>query len=141
ERCFAVIETIERISSAASDAESAISKLSATSEVALVERAHIASLTAKNVVQRAGLEYLPRIETYLRAIPQRTKKLFENPGRDQKLWAEYLEAEKLVGQSQKVAELVWMLEEFRVNLFAQNLGTKYPVSIKRIQQRANELAG
>jgi hypothetical protein len=27
-----------------------------------------------------------------------------------------------------------MLEEFRVSLFAQNLGTKIPVSTKRIEQ-------
>ena len=141
ERCFSVIELVERISLAAAEAEIAISRLSDTSAAAQAERAHISSLTAKNLVQRAGLEYLPRIETYLRAIPQRTKKLFENPSRDQKLWSEYLEAEKLVQKAAGDSELAWMLEEFRVNLFAQNLGTKYPVSLKRIQQRAHELDG
>lgn len=99
------------------------------------------NLTAKKLVQRAGLEYLPRIETYLRAIPQRTKKLFENPSRDQKLWSDYLEAERLVQKAAGDSELTWMLEEFRVNLFAQNLGTKYPVSLKRIQQRVGQLSG
>jgi ATP-dependent helicase HrpA len=31
-----------------------------------------------------------------------------------------------------VAALGWMLEELRVSLFAQSLGTAYPVSVKRI---------
>ena len=29
----------------------------------------------------------------------------------------------------------WMLEEFRVSLFAQQLGTKLPVSAKRLDQQ------
>ncbi|WP_433684066.1 ATP-dependent RNA helicase HrpA [Nocardia sp. CA-119907] len=33
-----------------------------------------------------------------------------------------------------VAEIWWMIEEFRVSLFAQKLGTPYPVSTKRIEK-------
>ncbi|MGX1772800.1 ATP-dependent RNA helicase HrpA [Nocardia brasiliensis] len=33
-----------------------------------------------------------------------------------------------------VTEIWWMLEEFRVSLFAQKLGTPYPVSAKRIER-------
>jgi ATP-dependent helicase HrpA len=32
----------------------------------------------------------------------------------------------------------WMLEEFRVSLFAQQLGTAYPVSEKRIRKALDE---
>ena len=33
-----------------------------------------------------------------------------------------------------VAEVRWMIEELRVSFFAQTLGTKYPVSEKRVKQ-------
>ncbi|WP_063813364.1 ATP-dependent RNA helicase HrpA [Nocardia anaemiae] len=34
----------------------------------------------------------------------------------------------------EVTEIWWMIEEFRVSLFAQKLGTPYPVSLKRIER-------
>lgn len=34
----------------------------------------------------------------------------------------------------EVVEIWWMIEELRVSLFAQKLGTPYPVSAKRIQK-------
>lgn len=145
ELSFQVIESLEKISVAAAAAEAAISKLSPKSEVAVGERAHIAEILSGGLLAQAGLEYLPRIEVYLKAIEQRVKKLFENPARDQKLWAEFLQAEKLFVdaggkipanvQDRMLLETRWLLEEFRVNLFAQNLGTKFPVSLNRIRER------
>ncbi|WP_054814165.1 ATP-dependent RNA helicase HrpA [Nocardia arizonensis] len=37
-------------------------------------------------------------------------------------------------QAPDVVEIWWMIEEFRVSLFAQRLGTPYPVSVKRIEK-------
>ncbi|MEV6387578.1 ATP-dependent RNA helicase HrpA [Nocardia xishanensis] len=37
-------------------------------------------------------------------------------------------------QAPDVIEIWWMIEEFRVSLFAQKLGTPYPVSAKRIEK-------
>ncbi|WP_433526306.1 ATP-dependent RNA helicase HrpA [Nocardia pseudovaccinii] len=37
-------------------------------------------------------------------------------------------------QAPDVTEIWWMIEEFRVSLFAQKLGTPYPVSTKRIEK-------
>ncbi|MCA1767346.1 MAG: DUF3418 domain-containing protein, partial [Idiomarina sp.] len=34
----------------------------------------------------------------------------------------------------EAAEIRWMIEELRVSFFAQTLGTKYPVSEKRVKQ-------
>ena len=39
----------------------------------------------------------------------------------------------------EVREIYWMIQELRVSLFAQTLGTKYPVSEKRIKQAINEI--
>ena len=34
-------------------------------------------------------------------------------------------------------EVKWMIEELRVSFFAQQLGTAYPISVKRIEQALN----
>lgn len=149
ERCFQVIELLERIAAQAAAAQAALAELSSASEIAASEREHISQLLALPLVQNAGFEYLPRLEQYLKVIPQRIKKLFENPGRDKKLWEEYLLAQRAfeaAGGSLPLDESAagglkearWMLEEFRLNLFAQQLGTKYPVSLKRIQERLQQ---
>ncbi|MCU7855281.1 MAG: DUF3418 domain-containing protein [Candidatus Thiodiazotropha sp. (ex Lucinoma borealis)] len=36
-------------------------------------------------------------------------------------------------------EIRWALEELRISLFAQELGTAYPVSIKRLEKRYKEM--
>jgi ATP-dependent helicase HrpA len=48
---------------------------------------------------------------------------------------------KLAGRADpdRLAELRWMIEEFRVSVFAQQLGTAYPVSIRRIQSAMDEV--
>ena len=40
-----------------------------------------------------------------------------------------------------LAEVYWMMEELRVSLFAQQLGTPYPVSAKRVRLKLTELKG
>ena len=35
----------------------------------------------------------------------------------------------------KVTNIRWMIEELRVNLFAQQLGTPFPISAKRVKQQ------
>ncbi|WP_373510815.1 DUF3418 domain-containing protein, partial [Thiocapsa sp.] len=39
----------------------------------------------------------------------------------------------------RLDEIRWLLEELRVSLFAQTLGTAGPVSVKRIEARWREL--
>ena len=41
----------------------------------------------------------------------------------------------LESQCPDAFEFVWMLEEFRISLFAQHMGTKMPVSTKRLEQQ------
>lgn len=43
-------------------------------------------------------------------------------------------------KSNKVNELVWMIEEYKVSLFAQELKTPYPVSPKRLENLLDEIA-
>lgn len=88
----------------------------------------------------AQLQHLPR---YLKAITARLDKLRADPGRDTKLMSEIKPLEQRY--SRRVAELKgtrdarledfrWQLEELRVSLFAQELRTPQPVSIKRLDK-------
>jgi len=40
-----------------------------------------------------------------------------------------------------VEEFRWMIEEYRVSVFAQKIGTSFPVSPKRLEERLEEIAG
>ena len=50
----------------------------------------------------------------------------------QQLEARYVRTRDAHPGNAKVREVRWMLEELRVSFFAQQLGTAYPISEKRI---------
>lgn len=88
----------------------------------------------------ASLQHLPR---YLKAITLRLDKLRADPARDtarmtdvkpqeQRYWR--LVAERKGQVDDRMQELRWLLEELRVSLFAQELRTPQPVSIKRLEK-------
>ena len=49
-------------------------------------------------------------------------------------------AERKGVQDERMAELRWLLEELRVSLFAQELRTPQPVSVKRLDKVWAQLA-
>ena len=87
---------------------------------------------------RARLQEFPR---YLKALEQRIEKLGRDPRRDAQLAAEIAPLETRYRERVRVErgqrppgddEFRWMLEEFRVSLFAQQLGTRDTVSARRL---------
>ncbi|WP_295863271.1 DUF3418 domain-containing protein [uncultured Neisseria sp.] len=86
----------------------------------------------------------PRLPIYLKAMTLRLEKYSGNPARDAAREADIQELEQmwqektdgLVKQglpvSDDLAAFKWMIEELRVSLFAQELKTPYPVSVKRL---------
>ena len=92
------------------------------------------------------LRHYPR---YLKGIQRRLQKLAENPSKDRALrvqiqpyWDQWKEKHKVGGKSggvtnewsEKLREYRWLLEEFRISLFAQELGTARPASAKRLEE-------
>jgi ATP-dependent helicase HrpA len=147
EQCFATAKLLAEISLAQREALKAITAASSMAFLTTLaeEKDHVAQLTARNLVSEFGLERLPRIATYLRATSHRVAKLAENPGRDQQAWREYeqgLAVFQASGGEIPVAreahplliEARWLLEELRVSLFAQTLGTAETVSVQRIKK-------
>jgi ATP-dependent RNA helicase HrpA len=91
---------------------------------------------------RPWLDYLPR---YLKAIARRIERLPPNVRRDAELSAKVkpfatalrtLMAEPaLTGARPELEDFRWMIEEFRVSLFAQELKTMVRVSEKRLEEQ------
>ena len=91
----------------------------------------------------ARLEGIPR---YLEAARMRIEKLARNPARDlestrvlRALWTPVrneLQELRRFGESADPPRMQcrWMLEELRVSLFVQEIGTRYPVSVQRVER-------
>jgi ATP-dependent helicase HrpA len=119
---------------------------------ALVDvRAQLSGLVYPGFVTAAGHRRLPDLHRYLRAIERRLDNLGSRPERDRALMSQVRtmqdEHERWVASlppsrrsDAAVLDVRWMLEELRVSLFAQTVGTPAPVSDKRIR-RAMAQAG
>ncbi len=101
-------------------------------------------------LQQSGLHRLRHLPRYLKGILVRLQKYDNNPQRDlhaakelSPFMKEYvIAAEQWQNltplQQEKLESCHWMLEEFRISLFAQELGTDIPVSAKRIKKLFTE---
>jgi ATP-dependent helicase HrpA len=112
----------------------------------------LGGLVYRGFVTNNGWKRLSDTLRYLQAIERRLEKLATDPHRDraqmlrveqvQQVWQQWLN--KLPPkrqQDEEVKEVRWMIEELRVSLFAQQLGTPYPISDKRILQTIEQLSG
>lgn len=108
-------------------------------------REQFGGLIYPGFVTATGWERLPDVTRYLRAIEHRMDKLTHHPKRDREWMAQLEEVHERYRRSlaevpsgrpagEPLLRVGWMLEEFRVSLFAQTLGTSHPVSAKRIHR-------
>ena len=87
------------------------------------------------------IEQLKQVPRYLQAIEIRLQKTLENPKRDQQLdalvtpyWDWYLQQYDAERPDPALQRIRWLIEEYRVSVFAQHLGTAQKVSDKKMQQ-------
>lgn len=109
-------------------------------------RQRLQTLLAPGFATRTPWAQWPRLPIYLKAMTLRLEKYSSNPARDAAREADIQELEQmwqektdgLVKQGQPVSDdlaaFKWMIEELRVSLFAQELKTPYPVSVKRLMK-------
>ncbi|EOW9390074.1 ATP-dependent RNA helicase HrpA [Vibrio cholerae] len=106
-------------------------------------KAQIEGLIFSGFATECGWKRLPDILRYMRAIERRIEKLPVDPNKDRlhmlKIESVANKYKELLNKIPKgmaipdnVREIRWMLEELRVSYFAQQLGTPYPVSDKRV---------
>ena len=107
-------------------------------------RQRLQTLLAPGFATRTPWAQWPRLPIYLKAMTLRLEKYSGNPSRDasreadiqelEQMWQE--KTDSLIKQglpiSDGLAGFKWMIEELRVSLFAQELKTPYPVSVKRL---------
>lgn len=136
-----------RILSAAKEAQKAMSQANPMTFLAQLteEKAHLENLLQPGFISDSGLQRLPRILIYVRAITIRIQRMIDDSGRDRTAWVELNQALTLYEAAggkiplapHSPAQIVrarWMIEEFRVSLFAQSLGTAEPISLQRIKK-------
>jgi ATP-dependent helicase HrpA len=108
-------------------------------------REQLARLVGPGFLAEAGADRLRRFPTYLLAIRRRREQLDERVARDRQLMdqvrpldAAYLHQVAALQPGrppgQALRRVRWMLEEYRISLFAQQLGTDAPVSDQRIRR-------
>ncbi|MER6752811.1 ATP-dependent RNA helicase HrpA [Micromonospora echinofusca] len=152
-----VVEIMDRVRRVLAAAYAVEQRLGATRNLAVVAaladiRAQLNGLVHKGFVTETGYARLPDLLRYLTAIERRLDRLPGNPQRDkqqqdrvavvQKEYQEMLAAlPPSRRQSTAVRQIRWMVEELRVNVFAQALGTPYPVSEQRIYRAMDEAEG
>ncbi len=114
--------------------------------------AQLDSLLPRDFLTETGSARLPDLVRYLRAILRRLDTAPEDTGRDlarqqqveavTEEWRRTLAAlHPAERESEDARQVRWMIEELRVNLFAQQLGTKHPISEKRIHKALDSLLG
>ncbi|WP_114784827.1 ATP-dependent RNA helicase HrpA [Vibrio tetraodonis] len=112
-------------------------------------KTQIEGLIFKGFATECGWKRLPDILRYMQAIEKRMEKLPIDPNKDrlhmlkiESVADEYKEllnkVPKGVMVPEKVKQIRWMIEELRVSYFAQQLGTPYPVSDKRVKNAISE---
>lgn len=114
-------------------------------------RLRLQTLLAAGFATRTPWAQWPRLPIYLKAMTLRLEKYSSNPARDAAREADIQELEQmwqekndgLVKQGLPVSDdltaFKWMIEELRVSLFAQELKTPYPVSVKRLLKEWEDL--
>ena len=113
-------------------------------------RAQLNGLVYPGFLTAAGAWRLPAIVRYLRAAERRLDKLSDNAGRDAQAMAVVHRVQDAyqaalaalspaVRSGEAVRDIRWMIEELRISLFAQTIGTPVPVSERRIMSAIERL--
>lgn len=120
-------------------------------------REHAASLVPEGFITATPPEHLAHLERYLRALVMRVEKAASSPSaasQDAALAFQVSQAQEVVDKARAKAaslpadpqrealleEARWMVEELRVSLFAQTLGTSRKVSLQRITKLCAQIS-
>jgi ATP-dependent helicase HrpA len=107
-------------------------------------RAQLNGLFRPNFVLETPPKWLMEYDRYLEGVTVRLEKLQGNLTRDQSAQQELQALEARMNQEtldeEALKEFQGLMQEFRISLFAQALGTRVPVSKKRLEQALNRSA-
>jgi len=109
-------------------------------------KSQLHGLLGPNAIQNSPAEWLSQYPRYAKSIRHRAERLSGQYAKDQQIMALIdthlanlaAACERYPGivlLSPDACQFRWMIEEFRVSLFSQQLGTKVPISAKRLDQQ------
>ncbi|MDI3376408.1 ATP-dependent RNA helicase HrpA [Pseudomonas sp. V104_6] len=128
-------------------------KIDLSQAVALNDiKQQLGNLVYPGFVRETPAVWFKELPRYLKAIELRLEKLGSQVQKDRvwsgelaNLWAQYkARADKHAQEGKRDEQLAlyrWWLEEYRVSLFAQQLGTKVPISDKRLSKQWSLVEG
>ena len=113
-------------------------------------RAQLDFLLPRNAITVHGMSHLRHLPRYIQAMRIRLEDMNLDPDRDTDRQAEVDNAKAYLSnrlrslpagreKTREVKDVHWMIEELRVSLFAQRLGTAHAVSLRRIQKAVDKL--
>jgi ATP-dependent helicase HrpA len=147
DRLAVVLSDVQRVLEAWRQTEKRLAGRAELSTLAAMQdmRAQVARLVHRGFVSEAGPEQLRRYVVYLAAVDHRRERLDDQVARDAQLMAQvsdvqssYLHQVAALPEGRPpgaaLRRVRWMLEEYRLSLWAQHLGTASSVSDQRIRR-------
>lgn len=142
---FACVSLVARILTRARDVERGIKTQNSLALLGPLNdiRTQLSGLLHPGFVSAAGVERLAHFPRYLEGMLDRLKTLTNEPGKDRARMTEFERMAKVfedaggtiplpADAAPALVEVRWLLEEYRISVFAQRLGTAQPVSPQRI---------
>ncbi|MDR6865732.1 ATP-dependent helicase HrpA [Microbacterium resistens] len=142
---FACVSLVARILTASRGVERAIKAQNSLTLLGPLNdvRGQLSGLLPSGFVSASGVERLAHFPRYLGGMLDRLTSLADAPGKDRTRMTEYERAAQAFADAggtiplpadapAALVEVRWLLEEYRVSVFAQRLGTAQPVSPQRI---------
>jgi ATP-dependent helicase HrpA len=151
EETFQAVSLAARILTGAREADRALRAQNSLTLLGALNdvKGQLAGLVFPGFVSKIGVARLAHVPRYLRGAKERVDGLVDNPGRDRQRMTEFERATAAFTEAGGTIPLAdgapatlertrWLLEEYRVSLFAQHLGTAEAVSLQRIQKSLRE---
>ena len=147
DRLFACVSLVARILTKSRDVERGLKSQNSLALLGPLNdiRTQLSGLLHPGFVSAAGVDRLTHLPRYLEGMLDRLKTLASEPGKDRARMTEYERMAKAFEDAggtiplapdapPALVEVRWLLEEYRVSVFAQRLGTAQPVSPQRIMK-------
>jgi ATP-dependent helicase HrpA len=151
-RLYAVIPLLQAYAAARPEVTALTGSKGPLAGIGRQLEADLTRLVPPNFIALYDLGRLPHLERYLQALAVRARRALVDPEKDRikadqfRKYSERLEAllqalrpESSAEKRQALEELFWMIEEYKVSVFAQELKTAQPVSPKRLEEKIREI--
>ncbi len=152
EAVLPVLEALDQVRTTLFRVEGQLGAKGPLADFLQARREEIQRLVPARFVFLYGQERLPHLVRYLQAVALRVERAVVQFDRDQakaealRRWEDGLQAllDQLNARSSDrkraaLEELFWMIEEYKVSLFAQELKTAGPISAKRLEKKVAEI--